>query len=392
METRRAPCGGRAGQQCCPWSSRAASTRFPAWGFAAAVLVAFASVYFLPSPIDPEPFIFEKPPPALVGPLQVNKKLQSGQRIFTGQLKGNIYTGTVDGKLWMISGDRLHFITQMGQDVPGCGTPDYEPICGRPHGVRMDQDGNLIVVDSYLGLYKVDPRTGEKTLLLSSAKGVDGLPFKFLNGLEISKKRMFYFTDSSSKWGRRHHKYEVIETNHLGRLLAYNPITRTGRTVLSGLYMANGIALSPYEDYILIAETSICRIIRYWVSGANAGKKEVFVDNLPGYPDNIRLSNTGLYRVGISTARLPGFFPPFLDALGPYPFLKRFIAKVIPLSFYSIFLHKHGLFLEINDKGDIVASFHDPDGSVTWAVSDVFEHDGKMYLGNTELPFLVVLQ
>jgi len=31
---------------------------------------------------------FEKPPPALVGSLQVNKKLQSGQRIFTGQLKG----------------------------------------------------------------------------------------------------------------------------------------------------------------------------------------------------------------------------------------------------------------------------------------------------------------
>lgn len=35
----------------------------------------------------------------------------------------------------------------------------------------MDQDGNLIVVDSYLGLYKVNPRTGEKTLLLSSEKG-----------------------------------------------------------------------------------------------------------------------------------------------------------------------------------------------------------------------------
>lgn len=66
----------------------------------------------------------------------------------------------------------------------------------------------------------------------------------------------------------------------------------------------------------------------YWVSGANAGKKVVFVDNLPGYPDNIRLSNMGLYRVGISTTRFPGFFSPFLDALGPYPFLKRSITKV----------------------------------------------------------------
>ncbi|KAM9581864.1 adipocyte plasma membrane-associated protein-like [Guaruba guarouba] len=63
-------------------------TSFPAWGFLAAVLAPFASIYFLPSPIDPEVFIFEKPPPALAGSLQVNKKLQNGQTIFTGQLKG----------------------------------------------------------------------------------------------------------------------------------------------------------------------------------------------------------------------------------------------------------------------------------------------------------------
>ncbi|XP_067170144.1 uncharacterized protein [Apteryx mantelli] len=62
-------------------------SRFPAWGFPVAVITTFANIYFFPSLIDLELFIFEKPPPALVGSLQVNKKLQSGQRIFTGQLK-----------------------------------------------------------------------------------------------------------------------------------------------------------------------------------------------------------------------------------------------------------------------------------------------------------------
>ncbi|XP_067170151.1 adipocyte plasma membrane-associated protein-like isoform X3 [Apteryx mantelli] len=110
-------------------------SRFPAWGFPVAVITTFANIYFFPSLIDLELFIFEKPPPALVGSLQVNKKLQSGQRIFTGQLKGpesftvddegnNLYIGTVDGKLWIISGDQLHFITQMGQNMPECETPD----------------------------------------------------------------------------------------------------------------------------------------------------------------------------------------------------------------------------------------------------------------------------
>lgn len=40
--------------------------------------------------------------------------------------------------------------------------------------------------------------------------GADGVPFAFLNGLEISSQTgIIYFTDSSSRWGRRHVKLEV---------------------------------------------------------------------------------------------------------------------------------------------------------------------------------------
>lgn len=52
---------------------------------------------------------------------------------------------------------------------------DYEPVCGRPHGVRLDHRGQLIVADSYFGLYSVDPRMGEKTLLVGSSEGTVGL-------------------------------------------------------------------------------------------------------------------------------------------------------------------------------------------------------------------------
>ncbi|XP_063783616.1 adipocyte plasma membrane-associated protein-like [Pseudophryne corroboree] len=369
-------------------------------GFSAALLAAAVGIYLLPSPIDPEPFMFDKPPP-LTGPLTVNRKLQEGKRLFYGHLKGpesftsdhegNLYTGTVDGKLWMIRGEQLNLITQMGKNVSGCGTPEYEPVCGRPHGVRVDCDGYLIVVDSYFGLYKVDPQSGEKQLLISNNEGVDGIPFRFLNGLELSRNGTIFFTDSSSKWGRQHHRYEVLEANHKGRLIQYDPGRKEAKSLLSDLYMANGLALSPEEDYILIAETSMSRILRYWLAGSKAGEKEVFVDNLPGYPDNIRASTTGKYRIGISTTRFPGFFPPFLDAIAPYPALKRFIVKITPLAAYSLLLRKYGLFLEVNLHGEIVDSYHDPDGIVTWAISDVYEHQGKLYLGNTDLPFLVVL-
>lgn len=48
---------------------------------------------------------------------------------------------------------------------------DFEPLCGRPHALRLDRHGQLIVADSYLGLHSVDPKTGRKTLLVANSQG-----------------------------------------------------------------------------------------------------------------------------------------------------------------------------------------------------------------------------
>lgn len=370
-----------------------------------ALLAVSVGLYLLPSPIDPKPHVLKGPPPALEGPLAVNTRLQSGRRLFSGQLRGpesftadendNVYTGTVDGKLWRIGpDDSLTLVTQMGQNLPECGSStDYEPMCGRPHGVRLDRRGQLIVADSYLGLHSVDPTTGEKTLLLANSQGADGVPFAFLNGLEISPRTgVIYFTDSSSRWGRRHVKLEVIELNALGRLLAYDPQTGSVKVLLDSLYMPNGVVLSPDERFLLLAETSIGRILRFWLKGPKAGTKEVVMDNMIGYPDNIRLSDRGTFLVGVTTPRFRKLTPPFLDLIAPYPAVKRLLAKVIPLSWYNVLLPRYALVLELGSDGELVGTLHDPEGRLTWAVSDVFQHRGRTYLGNTDLPFLPVLE
>ncbi|XP_018431848.1 PREDICTED: adipocyte plasma membrane-associated protein-like, partial [Nanorana parkeri] len=123
------------------WMS-GSSVRVPAlylkWGFSAALLAAIVGIYLLPSPIDPEPFMFDKPP-HLVGPLAVNRRIHEGTRLFYGQLKGpesftsdhegNLYTGTVDGKLWRIHGEHLQLVTQMGKNVSGCGESPNQLLC-----------------------------------------------------------------------------------------------------------------------------------------------------------------------------------------------------------------------------------------------------------------------
>ncbi|CAB1421822.1 unnamed protein product [Pleuronectes platessa] len=583
-------------------------TMFSRRSLLVALLSVAVGLYLLPSPIDPKPHVLKGPPPALEGPLAVNTRLQNGRRLFSGELHGpesftadddgNVYTGTVDGKLWRIGpDDSLTLITQMGQDLPECGSsPDYEPLCGRPHGVRLDRRGQLIVADSYLGLHSVDPQTGDKTMLLSNSQGADGVPFAFLNGLEISAQTgIIYFTDSSSRWGRRHVKLEeeeeeegggegregrrmkkkgrrskkkgrrknrrkrrrrrrrmkkkgrrrskkkgrrknrrkkkgrrknrrkkkrrrrnkkgrrrrrkkkrktggrrrrggggggggggrrgrrrgggggrggegrrrrgrrggrrrrrkkrmrrrgkeekkeeeeeeeegrrrkkkrrrrrrwrrkkkrkksgekeeeeeeeeeegggeeeeeekeVIELNRLGRLLTFDPQTGSVRVLLDSLYMPNGVVLSPDEHFLLLAETSIGRILR----ARRPAPRRSLMDNMIGYPDNIRLSDHGTFLVGMTTPRLRKLVPPFLDAIAPYPGLKRLLAKVVPLSWYGLLLPRYALVLELGPDGELVGSLHDPEGRLTWAISDVFQHRGRTYLGSTDLPFLPVLE
>jgi sugar lactone lactonase YvrE len=46
-----------------------------------------------------------------------------------------------------------------------------------------------------------------------------------------------------------------------------------------------------------------CRIVKYWLKGPKAGSHEIFFDNLPGYPDNIRSDGRGGFWVALHTGR-----------------------------------------------------------------------------------------
>ncbi|XP_064632804.1 adipocyte plasma membrane-associated protein-like [Lineus longissimus] len=370
------------------------------------VAVLSIGIYLIPSPIDPQPYTFRDYPPELIGPLKPNYKLQKAKHIFenvvigpetfTADKKGYIYTGSADGKLWRFKGDDLQLLGRTGVDDTRCGSLEMESVCGRPKGMKVDSHGNLIFVDAYKGLMKMDLVTMEIEMLVSSETGINGVPFMFLNSIDITSNGTIYFTDSTTRWTRKDYRFEVIETNHLGRLLSYDPRTKTLSLVLDNLYLANGIALSQDESYILIQEMSIMRILKYYLKGPRAGSSEVIMENMAGYPDNIKLTKSGTFHVamGVTRFRKAGILKyarPFLDVIGPYPALKRLIAKLTPLWAYSIFLPRHNYFLEIDGDGNILKSFHDPDGKIIRGISEVFEHDGRLYIGHHEFPYVSVM-
>ena len=78
-----------------------------------------------------------------------------------------------------------------------------------------------------------------------------------------------------------------MEHRPLGRLLVYNPETKTTTTLLDNLYFANGVAIGSDGTFVLFNETYMYRVQKYWIKGEKAGTSEIVIDKIPGFPDNI---------------------------------------------------------------------------------------------------------
>jgi sugar lactone lactonase YvrE len=109
-----------------------------------------------------------------------------------------------------------------------------------------------------------------------------------------------------------------IEHGAHGRLLQYDPVSKNVTVLMRGLHVANGVTLGPDESYILVSETLSYRVWRYWLKGSKAGQKEIFIDNLPGFPDNISFNGRDGYWLALYAPR-----DRILDALLPHPALLK---------------------------------------------------------------------
>ena len=119
-------------------------------------------------------------------------------------------------------------------DREGCqGPQDYETtedVCGRPLGLGFNRrTGDLYIADAYRGLYVVGPKGGLATLVTAEAEGV---PFTFLNGLDVDHRTGdVYFTDSSSVYQRRY----ILCTHVCICIRSLLTLNRPNLSVMSGI-------------------------------------------------------------------------------------------------------------------------------------------------------------
>ncbi|MBL4790458.1 MAG: SMP-30/gluconolactonase/LRE family protein [Kordiimonadaceae bacterium] len=282
---------------------------------------------------------------------------------------GRIYGGLQDGRIIRLNADGSEqetFVTIGG---------------GRPLGLAFDAAGNLIVADAWKGLLSVSPE-GAVTVLTT---GHGGRPFKFADDLDIGSDGKIYFSDASDTYSQPDYTFDLMEARGHGRLMVFDPATSGTKMLLDGLYFANGIALSQNEDFVLVNETGRYRVTRYWLKGAKAGQRDVFIDNLPGFPDGISSNGKGVFWLAIPSPRSPQ-----LDQAHPSVWLKNLLSKLPKaLSPKAI---RHGTVVALNEQGKVLHTLHDPDGANVYMVTSVEQVGDLIYLGSLEAPQIVRLK
>ena len=188
---------------------------------------------------------------------------------------------------------------------------------GRPLGVESLPNGSLIVCDGDRGLLEVKA-DGMTQVLADHFRGVD---FKLTSAAAIASDGTIYFSVASHRWGLEQATRDLLERSATGRLYRRTPDGEID-VLVDGLVFANGVALSRDEDFVLVTETGNYRIHRHWLTGDRAGTTDIFVENLPGFPDNISRTHdifwTAFLRLRDRT----------LDRIIPHPWARKLISMV----------------------------------------------------------------
>jgi sugar lactone lactonase YvrE len=326
-------------------------------------------LYLLLWPVKIDPAAWTPPAaPAASGIPSTNSFLSRVEKIARGYVgpesiavdsHRDLYAGLFDGRIIRISPD--------GESI------EVFAQAGEPLGLEFAADGSLVVADAILGLISID-RSGRITTLTTQA---EGSPINFADDLAIASDGKIYFSDASKKYSNMESFADLFEHRPNGRLLVYDPVTSETRLLLDELYFPNGVALSPDESCLLFSETSMYRICRYWLAGDRAGQVEVFIDNLPGFPDNITCDGEDTYWVALAGGPKSR---AMIDPVLPKPFLRKVLWRLPFLFASSSTGEGHVLGLDLN--GNILHNLQDPDGESLSDTTSAIEHLGMLYIGS----------
>lgn len=94
----------------------------------------------------------------------------------------------------------------------------------------------------------------DRTVKMLASKA-EGVPFGITDGVDVSSDGLIYFTDASYKYKLHDYALDVFEGKPHGRLLRFDPTLNQTTVLARDLYFANGVAISPTQDFLVFCET-----------------------------------------------------------------------------------------------------------------------------------------
>ena len=275
---------------------------------------------------------------------------------------GDVYTGTADGSILRITtGGDSNVIAEVG---------------GRPLGIELYGD-DLLVCNADLGLQRVTLNGTVETL----ADRIGPDRFVLTNNASVADDGTVYFTESSQRWPLSEYTSDILEGRATGRLLRRTPDGDVA-VVMPSLAFANGVALDAGQASVFVAETARYRIHRHWLTGERAGQSEGFLDNLPGFPDNLSFAD-GVVWVGYASPRNPQ-----VDAISGINWIKH-VAHRLPEALQPKAL-RHGFVVGYNTDGSVAHNLQDPSGKVAITTAARVAN-GSLYIGTLEDAHIAIL-
>lgn len=303
--------------------------------------------------------------------------------------------------------------------------------CGRVLGLRFDSNDILYALDAYSGIKKIDVSTGVVTTVIDfRGRPHAGRDIVFVDDFVIDESvngksgpHVFYITDSSALFEVELCHMPVMMAEASGRVLRFDAKTQELSVLKDGLSFANGIELTDDGSHILVNELSnriVWKIpLRQTGGGKSGGQVAVkWMENLPGYPDNIRRStrrDKETYWIATFAARRrptiyervrnqrPFLFKVVIRCMHNIEFFWSLYGHFVPRPFCQYFAipgrfamqlrveERPGLAIEVDANGKILRSIQDPSERITHLseVREVIEDGYKvLYLGSFVNPYL----
>jgi sugar lactone lactonase YvrE len=338
-------------------------------------LLALLLLYLVSWPVPIEPVSWDAPVDAgLVDPFESNDILSRAQLFDLGSHEGpEDIAGGPDGLIYAATADGV--IIRLRPD--GGGIEVFAETGGRPLGLEFDAAGNLFVANAYLGIQKITP-DGRVAVLVDK---FNGEPIPYADDLAVAVNGKIYFSDASSKFGayKEGGSYEaslldILEHGGHGRIFEFDPATAVLNVIADGLNFANGVAISDDQQYLVYNETGHYRVWRHWLDGTRKGEREVIIENLPGFPDNVNNGFNRRFWIGLVAPR-----NKLLDDLADNPWLRKVIQR-LPASLRPRAVPSTHL-IAITGDGQVLMNLQDPAATVP-ALTGAYETRTAIWLSS----------